>query len=203
MTTAIYYRCSTNDQDVTSQREPVANWLRGNGIKPELCTVYTDKGFSGKNQNRPGWQAMMKAIDEGAHDLIVMYSLSRAGRRASQLHKWAEDMTERKVRLVFVKESFDLATPVGRLLFAVLAAVAEMERDMLRERQADGIKAYRAAGNAWGLAKPGRVNPQVRHSPEQVAAAVARVREGESRARVARDMGIAYTTMLNWIKRAA
>ena len=176
MKTCLYLRVSTFEQTFTSQREAVGHWLRAQGIDPATCTEYADHGYSGKNQNRPGWLAMSKALDEGAHDTVVMYSLSRAGRRASQLHAWVEKMRDANIRLVFVKESFDLATPIGRLLFAVLAAVAEMEREQIRERQKDGIAAYKKSGKKWGFALTrGNV-----FTPEEAQSLRERTRKGET-----------------------
>ena len=203
MQPAIYCRVSTDLQSVDMQRQALAQHLQREGVAYEACAEYVDEGWSGKNQKRPAWEALNKALHEGAHDTVYIYSLSRAGRSAAQVLTWLETVRARDVRVVFIKENYDLSTPMGRLALTIMAGVAEMEREQIAERTKEGIKAHRHKGAQWGGAKvidPSRPGCR-RFTDEEEATIAARARETSVKG-AAREFKCHPLTVQRMLKRA-
>lgn len=114
-------------------------------------------------------------------DRIVIAELSRAGRRTRDLLAWVEDLDARGVGLVILNLGVDTATPGGRLVLTIMAALAEMERALLVERTKDGLAAARRRGRAGG--RPRAL------TDEQVALARHLVASGHSLAETTRLLG--------------
>ena len=119
-----YARCSTDEQDLTVQREGLA----GLGVTPDR--IYVDHGLTGCNRDRPGLREALAACREG--DTLVVTKLDRLARSLPDARAIAEELTARRVRLGGAV--YDPTDPVGRLLFNVLAMVAEFEADLIRLR---------------------------------------------------------------------
>ena len=111
----------------------------------ELDKVFTDK-TSGKDTDRPEFKAMMLYVREG--DVLHVHSIDRLARNTADLLAIVEQLTEKGVIVEFHKEGFKTGknSPVGNLMLTVLAAVAQMEREMMLERQREGYEAAKAAG---------------------------------------------------------
>lgn len=150
-----YARVSTSDQKPEAQ----AARLREHG-----CTrVFTDHGITGRLASRPQWDACRAYLRDG--DVLVATKLDRIGRSVGNLVRVASDLHEQGVDLVVLDQAIDTATPAGRMLFHVLAAIAEFEHDLIAERTRDGLAAARAR-NGGKLPPRG---PSI--SPDKVAAA--------------------------------
>jgi len=132
-----YARVSTNDQ------HPEAQELR---LIADGCTrVWTDKGASGKKASRPAWDELLDELRAG--DTLVIVKLDRAGRSVANLVEVVRLLDERGVAFRVLDQAIDTSTPTGRLLFHMLAAIAEFERDLIIERTRDGQAFVRAGGN--------------------------------------------------------
>lgn len=94
---------------------------------------------------------MLDRITEG--DTIVIESLSRLGRSTKDLIELVELFEKKKVHLVSLKESIDTSTPTGKLLFTLMSALAQFERDVIAERTKEGLKSARARGRMGGRPK--------------------------------------------------
>ncbi|RRW62459.1 recombinase family protein [Pantoea dispersa] len=116
----------------------------------QLAGVQLDRTFedklSGKDTNRPGFQAMMQYVREG--DTLHVHELSRLGRNTADVLNTVEVLNQRGVAIQFHKEGFtaDKSNAMGKLILTVLAAVATAEREMMLERQAEGYRAAKEAG---------------------------------------------------------
>src|SRR5918912_1987823 len=121
-----YARVSTDEQDLTAQREALAAL----GVSPER--VYVDQGLTGTNRDRPGLREALAACRAG--DTLVVTKLDRLARSLPDARDIAEDLTRREVRLNLGGSVYDPTDPDGRLLFNVLAMVAEFEADLIRAR---------------------------------------------------------------------
>ena len=119
-----YARVSTEEQDLTAQR----NGLAELGVDVER--VYVDHGLTGTNRDRPGLREALAACRAG--DTLVVTKLDRLARSLPDARAIAEDLTKRKVRQSLGGSVYDPTDPVGRLLFNVLAMVAEFEADLDR-----------------------------------------------------------------------
>ena len=149
---AIYVRVSSNGQSTKSQEPDLRRWELANRDNP--VQWYDDK-FTGKTMDRPGWTKLMTAIRQGDVYTVVVWKLDRLGRTAKGLTALFDELRERKVNLVSLKDNFDLTTTTGRFMANMLASVAQYETEVRGERVAAGQAVARAAGKRWGGSKPG------------------------------------------------
>lgn len=123
-----YVRVSTEEQN-TARQEVLMNKL---GVEE----VYIDR-MSGKNLNRPSLLKMLEFVRKG--DVVVVESFSRFARNTRDLLELTELLTSKGVEFVSQKESVDTSTPQGKFMLTIFGAVAELERESIRQRQAEGI----------------------------------------------------------------
>lgn len=134
-----YARVSTLDQNLERQLD----MLRQYGVDQ----IFQEK-MSGTKRDRPELNKMLAHVTEG--DTIVVESLSRLGRSTKDLIELIELLEQKKVQLVSLKEAIDTSTPTGKLLFTLMSAMAQFERDVIAERTQEGLKAARARGRTGG-----------------------------------------------------
>ena len=134
-----YARVSTLDQNLERQLD----LLRQYGVDH----IFQEK-MSGTKRDRPELNKMLAHVTTG--DTIVVESLSRLGRSTKDLIELVELLKEKEVQLVSLKESIDTSTPTGKLLFTLMSAMAQFERDVIAERTQEGLKAARARGRKGG-----------------------------------------------------
>lgn len=103
---------------------------------------------SGKDRNRPQLKALMEFVQPG--DTVVVHELSRMARSVIDLYDIAKELNEKGVNLESLKEDIDLTSATGKLTFGIMAVMAQFERDLLLERQKEGIAAAKARGKKWG-----------------------------------------------------
>jgi DNA invertase Pin-like site-specific DNA recombinase len=181
-----YARVSTDEQDLTVQR----NALGGLGVAGER--IYVDHGLTGTNRDRPGLREALAACRDG--DTLVVTKLDRLARSLPDARAILEDLTHRHVKLSLGGSVHDPTDPVGRLLFNVLAMVAEFEADLIRLRTREGMKVARAKGRLRGK--------QPKLNPRQEAHLVALHRAGEhSTAELADLFGVARSTVYRALER--
>ncbi|GAA1621147.1 recombinase family protein [Leucobacter chromiireducens] len=137
-----YARVSTADQDLTAQREALAQL----GVSPG--DVYTDHGLTGTNRERPGLAKAMAAVRAG--DTLVVTKLDRLARSVRDASDIAAELGARGVALSLGGAKHDPSDPIGKLLFSVLAMVAEFEADLIRQRTREGMAVARAKGKLRG-----------------------------------------------------
>ncbi len=186
----VYLRVSTRKQDTKSQEPDLKRWVSAyaNGTPVKF---YKDKA-TGKTMNRPGWKRLEDAIATGAVEKVVCWRLDRLGRTASGLTALFEDMQQRGVGLVSIKDSLDLSTAAGRLMANVLASVAAYETEVRGERIAAGQSVARANGKKWGGSNPGR---RIKVSTEKIEI-IRRLRKEEKPiAAIARAVGVSRPTV--------
>ena len=134
-----YARVSTQDQNLD---------LQNDSLKSAGCEkIYTDK-MSGAKTDRPGLEKILGFIRKG--DTLVVWKLDRLGRSLKHLIQVMQLLDERGIYFKSVQESLDTSTPGGKLIFHVFGALAEFERDIIRERTLAGLAAARARGRAGG-----------------------------------------------------
>src|SRR5262245_10303883 len=119
---ALYARCSTDSQTIDPQRDALVVYAERRGAP---YVLYTDEGHSGAKDSRPGLDAMMAAVRRREVLAVVVVKLDRLGRSLRHLADLAAELERLDVALVCTDQAIDTATPTGRLLFGVLASVAE------------------------------------------------------------------------------
>jgi DNA invertase Pin-like site-specific DNA recombinase len=144
-----YARVSTEEQDLTAQR----NGLAELGVDVER--VYVDHGLTGTNRDRPGLREALAACRAG--DTLVVTKLDRLARSLPDARAIAEDLSKCKVRLSLGGSVYDPTDPVGRLLFNVLAMLAEFKADLIRSRTREGMRVAKAKDHLRG--KQPKLNP--------------------------------------------
>ena len=136
MRTIGYVRVSTHDQadngvSLDAQEAKIQAWAEL--VDAEGVEIFRDEGISGKrSDNRPGLLAALEAI--GAGDALVVHSLSRLSRSTRDTIDLAEALSEKGADLVSLSEKIDTTTAAGKMVFRILAVLAEFERDQISDR---------------------------------------------------------------------
>jgi DNA invertase Pin-like site-specific DNA recombinase len=182
-----YARVSTDEQDLTAQRDA----LTALGVAPDR--IYVDHGLTGTNRARPGLREAMAACRAG--DTLVVTKLDRLARSLPDARDIVAELTAREVKLSLGGSVHDPTDPVGRLLFNVLAMVAEFESDLIKMRTREGMKVARAKGRLRGK--------QPKLSPRQETHLVALHHAGtHTSAELAELFSVARSTVYRAIERA-
>lgn len=149
---ALYARVSTKDkdQDPEMQLKELRNYCSLRGW--EIAHEYVDVGFSGSSADRPQFDEMMGDATSWKHkfDVILVWKLDRFGRSVLNLVFCLQNLHQAGVGFISVRDNLDFTTAVGRLMFHVIAAMAEFERDLTIERVRAGIDNARAKGTKFG-----------------------------------------------------
>jgi len=132
-------------------RDKQTTALQEDAMDKEHCErVFTDK-MSGKRFDRPEFLKMLDMARTG--DVIVIWRLDRLGRSLKQLIETVTMLGERGIELRSLKENIDTTTSTGKLMFHIIGAMAEFERDVISERTQEGLDAARARGRRGGRPK--------------------------------------------------
>jgi DNA invertase Pin-like site-specific DNA recombinase len=123
--------------------------------------IFADVGVSGKHANRPELDKALAYLREG--DVFVVTRMSRAMRSLKHMIELAEDLRGRGIDLVVIKQNIDTTSPQGRLVFHILAALDEFQRELIVEGTVEGLAAARARGKTGGR-KPSLSASQVKHA---------------------------------------
>ena len=181
-----YGRVSTGQQTTENQRLELAQ--AGYLIEPDFW--FADEGVSGKvsASQRPAFKAMTAQIRKG--ETLVVSKLDRLGRDAIDVLQTVRQLGEREVKVVVLQlGNTDLTAPAGKLLLSMLAAVAEMERDLLVERTQAGLARAKAEGKTLG--RPSKTTQEQRMEIRH------RLGAGESVSALARAYGVSRATVLS------
>ena len=181
-----YARVSTNQLDLTAQQ----NALQRLGVRPAL--IYTDHGLTGTNRTRPGLREALAACRGGI--TLVVAKLDRLARSLRDAKDIIDELTAKEVKLSIGESVHDPNDPVGRLLFNVLAMVAEFESDLIRARTLEGMQVAKAKGRLHGK-QPKLSNTQQKHLMEVHSAGT------HSTAGLAELFNVARSTMYRTIQR--
>lgn len=176
-----YVRVSSFDQNPERQLEQV-----------QVDKVFTDKA-SGKYTLRPQLDALLAFVREG--DTVVVHSMDRLARNLDDLRRLVQKLTQRSVRIEFVKEHLTFTgedSPMANLMLSVMGAFAEFERALIRERQREGIALAKQRGAYRGRKKA--------LSSEQGAELRQRAAAGEQKATLAREFGISRETLYQYLR---
>ena len=134
---AVYGRQSVDKQDsisIASQIEFCQYELKGENYR-----AYTDKGFSGKNTDRPQFQELIRDIEQGLISTVVVYKLDRISRSIIDFAKMMELFQRYNVEFVSATEKFDTSTPMGRAMLSICIVFAQLERETIQKRVRDAF----------------------------------------------------------------
>jgi len=183
-----YARVSTRQQDADRQ---VSDLLAASVRRDD---IYVDRGVSGGRATRPGFDKAVAALEEG--DTLVITTLDRLGRSTQNMLAFAEALRARGAGLRVLNlggGDVDTATPMGSMVFTVMAALTQMELEIKRERITDSVAKRRAAGKDLGGCRQTFTDSQIRN-------ALRLIESGEPTTQVARDLGMSRATLYRRIR---
>ena len=184
MRIAIYARVSTmNGQHPEMQLSELREYAARRGW--EITEEYVDQGVSGSKESRPALNRLMVDAHRRRFDIVACWKIDRFGRSLKHLVTALADLDAYGVAFVSLRDNIDLSTPTGRLMFAVIGAMAEFELSLTKERVKCGLVNARANGKQLG--RPRRVVDRDR--------ILAMKAEGVSLREIATKLGIGYGTV--------
>jgi DNA invertase Pin-like site-specific DNA recombinase len=186
MRVAAYARVSTSNhhQDPEVQLRDIRAFCLYKGW--EIAETYIDKGVSGAKASRPALNRLMADAAARKFDVVIVWKFDRFARSAQHMLKALEEFKVNGIAFVSTTESIDTSTPTGKMVYTVLAAVAEMERAITVERIHAGLRNARAKGKKLG--------PRFQHKID-LAAVRARIAAGESVRGIAKTLRISTSLL--------
>jgi DNA invertase Pin-like site-specific DNA recombinase len=185
---ALYARVSTKDQNPALQVEELRAVAKQRGWT--VVGEFVDLGQSGAKERRPELDRLVADVRRGAIDVVVCWKFDRFARSVSHLVSALEDFRARGIDFVSIRDAIDTSTPTGKFAFTILAGVAELERDILKERVRAGMDSARRRGERIG-------RPHVR---VDLARALALRAQGKSYRQVAAALSIGVSTLHRALK---
>jgi DNA invertase Pin-like site-specific DNA recombinase len=203
MRVAIYTRVSTKDQTTENQLPELHAWAARAGHV--VVKVYDDAGISGAKgrDQRPGFDAMLKAAVRREFDMLAVWSSDRLGRSLRHLVEVLETIRETGTGLYIHTQAVDTTTPSGRALFGMLGIFAEFEREMIQTRIKAGMDRVRAEmirnGGKYTSKKSGIVRTSLGRpgavTKDKLAAARAELAKGTGIVKTAKQVGLGVGTV--------
>ena len=184
MRVAIYARVSTanSGQNPEMQLREVHEYCQHRGW--ELTGEYVDAGISGAKDSRPELNRLNADAKRRRFDAVVVWKFDRFARSVSHLLRALEEFRALGIEFVSLSEQVDTSTPMGKMVFTVLGAVAELERSLITERVRAGLRNARAKGIKLG-------RPRIALDPNQIARLR---RQGASWRTIGRNLGVSSAT---------
>ena len=145
---AIYARVSTDKQKVDMQLNELRQFAARSGWT--IYEEYIDQNFTGTNTNRPAFQEMMDAARKRRFDVLLVWKLDRLSRSLKDLINTLDTLGACGVDFISYDNNLDTSTPTGKLVFQIVGAVSEFEKDIIRERVVAGLANARVKGKRLG-----------------------------------------------------
>lgn len=183
MRVGIYARVSTKDQSCDMQMRDLRAYCTARGFT--IIREYIDIGQSGAKDSRPELNELMADARKRKFDSILVWRFDRFARSTKHLLLALEEFRSLGVMFMSYQENIDTSTPLGQALFTIVAAVAQLERDLIRERVSAGVRNARAKGKQLG-------RPRVSVSVDEILRLRA---EGQSSRKIAAALGIGEGTV--------
>ncbi len=183
MRIGIYARVSTKDQSCEMQLRDLRAYCAARSF--DAVAEYVDVGQSGAKDSRPELNRLMDDARKRKLDAVLVWKFDRFARSTKHLLTALEEFRSAGIQFISYQENMDTGSPLGQALFTIVAAVAQLERDLIRERVSAGIRNARAAGKQLG--RPVRIVDR-----EQILRLRA---EGASVREIAAKVGVGYGTV--------
>jgi len=148
MMVALYLRVSTLDQSVDMQRSDSLRYCEQRGF--EVYREYIDHGVSGAKDHRPALNELMADARKRKFDVVLVWRFDRFARSTKHLVTALEEFRHLGIDFISYSESLDTSSPLGKVMFTIIAAMAEFEREIIRERIRGGLRKARRHGKRLG-----------------------------------------------------
>ena len=183
MRIGIYARVSTKDQSCEMQLRDLRTYCAARGF--DLVREYVDVGQSGAKDSRPELNILMGDARKRQFDAIVVWRFDRFARSTKHLLLSLEEFRSLGIQFISYQENIDTSSPLGQALFTIVSAVAQLERDLIRERVSAGIRNARASGKKLGRPKSAVDRERILELKAQ----------GHSLRQIAAKLGVGYGTV--------
>lgn len=147
-TVAIYARVSTDKQAVDMQLSELRDFVQRSNWK--IYKEYIDQGYTGANTQRPAFTDMMNQARKRKFDILLVWKLDRLSRSLKDLINTLDELGHLGVDFISYDNNLDTSTPTGKLVFQIVGAVAEFEKDIIRERVKAGLENAKRKGKRLG-----------------------------------------------------
>lgn len=151
MRVALYARVSTDDQSCDMQLRELREYAAQ--AKLEIVHEYVDQGVSGATVKRPALDAMMSDARKRKFSGVLVWRFDRFARSTKHLVDALTEFRRLDIRFMSYNENIDTSSPIGEAIFTIIGAVAQLERDIIRERVRAGLKNAKAKGRQLGRPK--------------------------------------------------
>lgn len=148
MNAAIYIRVSTTGQNTDLQKDGLAEYT--SRAKLNIVKEYVDIAVSGRKEGRPALRQLMKAARNRVFDCVVVWKFDRFARSVSHLLKALEEFNHLGIRFISVQDQIDTDSPMGKAMFTIIGAMAELESSLISERVKAGMAAAKSRGKKIG-----------------------------------------------------
>lgn len=155
MKVAIYARVSTLDQDVAMQLRDLRAYSESRGFT--IHKEYIDQGVSGSKVSRPELDKLMDGARKRKFDVVLVWRFDRFARSSQHLALALDEFRSLGVQFISYNENIDTSTPMGAAMFTIISAMAQLERDIIRERVIAGVRTAQAKGTHCG--RPRELDP--------------------------------------------
>ena len=149
-----FYTRQSVDRDDSISVESQVEYCEKEVKQGEEYKVYTDRGFSGKNTERPAFQELMKDIASGKIRRVIVYRLDRISRSVLDFANIIEKLQVHDVEFVSTMEKFDTSTPIGKAMLMIVMVFAQLERETIQQRVKDAYLSRSKRGFYMGAASP-------------------------------------------------
>jgi DNA invertase Pin-like site-specific DNA recombinase len=149
--TALYLRVSTPDQKPDLQVDELRDYAARAGMS--IVDEFLDVAVSGRKEGRPQLSTLMQAARAHRLDCVLVWKFDRFARNTSHLLRALEEFDHLGIRFVSVRDQIDTASPMGKAMFTIIGAMAELESSLISERVTAGMKAAKARGKRLGRPK--------------------------------------------------
>ena len=162
--TAIYMRVSTAHQNPDLQKDGLTAYAQRANL--EIVQEYLDMAVSGRKEGRPALKQLMKAARNYEFDCVVVWKFDRFARSVTHLLKALETFNHLGIRFISVQDQIDTNSPMGKAMFTIIGAMAELESSLISERVKAGMAAAQSRGKKIGRPK---TSPYLIKQIEQLA----------------------------------
>ena len=189
-TVAIYARVSTDRQKVDMQIRELRDFVNRSGWK--IFDEYSDQGYTGANIRRPAFAEMMYEARKRRFDVLLVWKLDRLSRSLKDLINTLDELGSLGIHFISYDNNLDTTTPTGKLVFQIIRAVAEFEKDIIRERVRAGLENARQKGKRLG-------RPEISNDVLQKARVLRK--QGLSFRRIEKNLGVGEGTIRKRIRK--
>lgn len=193
MKAALYIRVSKDSQDTLPQLQALESYVKA--LNYEIYKTYVDHGYSGAKHKRPALAELMDDAWRRCFDIVLVFKFDRFARSLSHLIEALGFFESRHIDFVSISDKVDTSTSTGKLIFHVLGAVAQFERDLIRERIMAGLDTAKRKGIRLGAKI--KVTPEIKEKIFNLRA------QGMSLRQISKEVGFSFSHIGKILKVAA